>query len=213
MSQKVKIKVCGLTREADVAEANRLKADFFGINRYKGSPRFVDEGRSSELLGAIPRGRSVAIDVAPSNDVLGGYRNAGFQFLQVHFDLDTPIGTLAGWSAVAGRDRLWLVPRLSPDEPFPESILEFAETVVVDSYSAAVYGGSGATGDWQAFKELQDIFPDTRWMLAGGLAPDNIVSAVRSSGARMVDVNSGVEERPGIKSHRLLKAFFSELRS
>jgi phosphoribosylanthranilate isomerase len=212
MNPPVEVKICGLTRETDILAAARLGANYFGVNCYEGSPRYCNPAVSAAILAAIPGGKSVAVDVAPSNETLAGYREAGFQYSQVHFDLDTPVATLAGWSDVAGRDRLWLAPQLPPDEAFPENILEFAETVLVDAYSAKLYGGTGETGNWQEFNALHDIYPGTRWVLAGGLSPDNIEFALQASGACIVDVASGIEDRPGIKNHDAMEAFFANLK-
>ena len=90
-------------------------------------------------------------------------------------------------------------------------ILEFADTIVLDTYSTDAYGGTGRTGNWQEFDALDDIYSDKRWILAGGLNPDNVKDAIKMSGARYVDVNSGVEASPGVKDHGKLKAFFANL--
>ena len=70
-----------------------------------------------------------------------------------------------------------------------------------------VFGGTGKTGDWAKFARHRTTYPQTHWMLAGGLTPENVEEAVRASGARFVDVNSGVESAPGVKDEAKLKRF------
>jgi phosphoribosylanthranilate isomerase len=68
-------------------------------------------------------------------------------------------------------------------------------------------GGTGATGDWAKFKRFREMHPAKHWVLSGGLDPHNVAEAVSSTGANFVDVNSGVEQAPGIKSLPKLQAF------
>jgi phosphoribosylanthranilate isomerase len=68
----------------------------------------------------------------------------------------------------------------------------------------AMPGGTGIAFDWQL---LQRVKPRKPWMLSGGLTADNLAEAVSITGAKMVDVSSGVEDRPGIKSVKKIQAF------
>jgi phosphoribosylanthranilate isomerase len=71
---------------------------------------------------------------------------------------------------------------------------------------ASLPGGTGIAFDWRLVKSVKITRP---WMLAGGLTPDNLAEAIAESGARMVDVSSGVEERPGVKSIDRIRAFLA----
>jgi phosphoribosylanthranilate isomerase len=82
-----------------------------------------------------------------------------------------------------------------------------AKFLLVDTFHAAGFGGSGQTGDWGKFARLQAAHRENFWILAGGLNPENIGDALRASGARFVDVNSGVEAAPGVKDEAKLKRF------
>jgi len=70
----------------------------------------------------------------------------------------------------------------------------------------ALPGGTGIAFDWRLVKGIKVAKP---WMLAGGLTPENLADAVAESGARRVDVSSGVEERPGVKSPERIQAFLA----
>jgi phosphoribosylanthranilate isomerase len=83
-------------------------------------------------------------------------------------------------------------------------VLELADTLVMDTYRPNVYGGTGETGEWERFNRLRRNLtgrrPDLRLALAGGLGPGNVLTALRETGAGLVDFNSGVEDAPGVKS-------------
>ncbi|MBT3467774.1 MAG: phosphoribosylanthranilate isomerase [Opitutae bacterium] len=193
------IKVCGITREEDIFDCLDAGVNWLGINLYSPSPRSVSLARAQELCSMIPDGRSVLVDVVPDIQKLHAYLDAGFDQFQLHFSMDLPNQTLSSWSELVGRKNLWLAPKLPPGEPFPEQLLGHAETIVVDSYSKHTFGGTGKTGNWVLFKGLKMLYPQIKWVLAGGLNPQNLRRAVQSTGTEIVDLNSGIETAPGIK--------------
>jgi phosphoribosylanthranilate isomerase len=77
----------------------------------------------------------------------------------------------------------------------------------MDTFDPALFGGTGRTGDWPKFRRHRERNPERTWILSGGLNPGNVGEALAGSGARFVDVNSGVESAPGVKDHARLKAF------
>lgn len=188
-------------------------ADFVGVIVFPGSPRHVETGRISEILSVVPRGRRVMVDVAPSTVDLETGRDMGFDFFQIHFPLETTMADLAAWAGIVGRSRLWVAPKISEETmSFPQILLEFADTVVLDTWHKNLYGGTGQTGDWRKFQDWSTLFSHKKWILAGGLNPGNVREAVSSTGAELVDVNSGVESAPGIKDPQLLRELFRALR-
>lgn len=212
MYRPVQVKICGLCSEADVDLALEEGADYCGFIVYPKSPRGLGIKRAAELASRVPAGRRVLVDVETSTQDLERYRAEGFDYFQIHCGLQVGLGTLAAWSGLVGADRLWLAPRLPPEEPFPEATLEFARTILVDTYARNQVGGTGMTGDWERFAAFRERYPVARWILAGGLSPDNIVEAIAESGAGTVDVNSGIEAAPGRKDPEKLKTLFRRLR-
>jgi phosphoribosylanthranilate isomerase len=89
--------------------------------------------------------------------------------------------------------------------------LPLAETFLLDTFHAEKFGGTGRTGDWEKFARHQQAHPQKTWILSGGLNPENIGEALRRSGARFVDVNSGVESAPGAKDHAKIELFVAAL--
>ena len=208
------IKVCGLTRAADIAAAEALGADYFGVVAFKDSPRGVGGARAAALAAKMPRGRRVLVDVAPSAERLAAHRALGFDFYQLHFDAAaTSPAQIALWARTVGRAALWLAPRLAHASAFPESLLDVADTFLLDAPASGVYGGSGQTGDWGFFARLKDAYPEKRWILAGGLRSENVADALAATQAEVVDVNSGVESAAGVKDARKLAAFFAAARA
>ena len=205
MHPPIKIKVCGITREADIELALSLGIDWLGINLYEPSPRSVALPQAMRLLKNIPAGKRVCVTVMPTLRQLQSFLNAGFDFIQVHCDFETPAHKVAEWSQTVSPSRLWLAPKLPPDHPFPEPLLPYADTFLVDTFSRHAYGGTGATGNWQQFAQLRQHNSKKNWILAGGLNPDNIEAAIRQSTTHIVDVNSGVETSPGIKDAAKLR--------
>ena len=212
MFRPVAVKVCGLTRESDVDLALELGADYCGFIVYPKSPRGLTIERAAELAARVPEGKRVLVDVETGADVLERYRDAGFDYFQIHAGLNTGLASLAAWSGLLGRERLWIAPRLQPGEPFPEMVLEFADTVLVDTYHKDQVGGTGETGDWAGFAELKQLHPKFNWVLAGGLNPGNVLEAIMATGAERVDVNSGVESEPGMKNPEKLRELFGALK-
>lgn len=211
MIGNTRIKVCGLTRPEDGELALSLGADYLGVIRAERSPRYATEKQARLLTNSFPVGKRVCVDVAPTPGELEAHGDIGFDFFQIHFEPDLTLETLASYSEIVGKEKLWLAPHLPPGDPFPENLMAYADSILVDTYNPGQIGGTGQTGNWSAFAGLMRTYPDTRFVLAGGLNPQNIREALRQSGARIVDVNSGVESSPGIKDARKMRAFFTAL--
>ena len=207
-----KIKVCGLTREEDVKLTLSLGADYFGFILYPQSPRAVSLDRAVELAAPVPLGQRVAVDVATSLEDLKSYSDAGFDYFQIHFGADFEHSRLAEYSKIVGKEKLWLAPRLAFEDTFPEVILDYADTILIDTFVNDQFGGTGKVGDWARFNALKERYPQTNWVLAGGLSPSNLLEALASTGADHLDINSGVEITPGIKDEVKLQEAFEVLR-
>jgi phosphoribosylanthranilate isomerase len=156
----------------------------------------------------------VLVDVATPPAQLEQYLSLGFDHYQIHFDLDIPIASVAAWSEIAGADGLWVAPRIPPGEAgFPQILMEFADTILLDTFSKSAYGGTGKAGqNWQRFLDCSILYQHKRWILAGGLAPDNVGAALAFTQAGTIDVNSGVESAPGIKDPDKLRRLFAAVR-
>jgi phosphoribosylanthranilate isomerase len=209
MINGIRLKVCGLTSLVDAELADRAGADYLGFVLYAKSPRHVTPARFRAMAARLPDRRKVAVMVEPSAAELAAA--AGFDFVQIHFPHDLPPGTVAAWAGVVGRQRLWLAPKLPPAVNLPPALLPLAETFLFDAFHAEKFGGSGQTADWTKFRQHLELYPEKTWILAGGLNPDNISVALKATGARLVDVNSGIEASPGVKDPAKIAAFAAQL--
>jgi phosphoribosylanthranilate isomerase len=207
MIDGIRLKFCGLTSLVDVEFADRLGADYLGFILTEKSPRFLNIRQFIDMKPLLPVGRkTVAVTVEPSETEIQSFLTAGFDRIQIHFRLATPIETVARWSELIGKKRLWLAPKLPPEVELTNELLACADTVQWDTYHAEGFGGSGRTGDWAKFQRYRTKHPEKTWILAGGLNPENIGAALLESGARYIDLSSGVELSPGIKDHAKMKA-------
>lgn len=212
MYDSLQIKVCGLTREEDLELALELGADYCGFIVYPKSPRGLSYERAAELAALAPEGKRVVVDVETGIDDLKRLRELGFDYFQIHTRQEVSFETLAAYSDIVGKEHLWLAPRVAPGDTFPEAALEYADTILVDTFSKDQVGGTGKVGDWDGFSKLQKSYPQTNWVLAGGLSPHNVLEAIAGSGATHIDINSGVESAPGIKDPAKLRETFKSLR-
>ncbi len=211
MIDGIRFKVCGLTSHVDAEFADRCGADYLGFILYPKSPRHIALETYQAMSARLPDRRKVVVCVEPTVAELAEMNAAGFDFFQIHFRHDLPVSTVAGWSETVGPERLWLAPKLPPALDVPPSLLPLAEYFLLDTFRADKFGGTGATGDWPKFARHQQAHSSKWWILSGGLNADNIGEAFRSTSAKFIDVNSGVESAPGVKDQQKLKQFVVRL--
>ena len=211
MIDGIRLKVCGLTSLVDAEWADKCGADCLGFILYPKSPRFISLDTFAAMAKRLPERRKVAVLVEPTPVELATANRAGFDFFQIHFRHDLPTTTVAAWAETVGINRLWLAPKLPPEVDVPAALLPLAKFFLLDTFHADKFGGTGVTGDWQKFTRHLQAHPKKVWILSGGLNPENIGAALRQSGAKFVDVNSGVESAPGVKDLAKLKRFVVRL--
>lgn len=207
MIDGIRFKVCGLTSLVDAEFADRCGADYLGFIFYPKSPRVISLAQFKAMAPRLPERRKVAVSVEPTIDELSAMRDAGFDYFQIHFRPEIPDERLTAWSRLVGEKHLWLAPKLPPGADVSPAAVAVAKFILFDTFHAGGFGGSGQTGDWANFARHQAAHPKNFWILAGGLRAENIGAALAQSGARFVDVNSGVESAPGVKDEAKLKRF------
>jgi phosphoribosylanthranilate isomerase len=199
MIGSARIKVCGITRAADATVVLAMGADFLGINCWSGSPRFVPADARAALLREIPADKRVAVTVNPTVAEAAALIVEGFAIVQAHFDPTKNECDPKALSAQLGVKHLWLAPKLADGAEWPADLIPLAEGFVHDAHAKDAFGGTGKVSDWTRFQKLVLKYPQSLWILAGGLGPDNIAAAAQS-GAGFFDLNSGIELAPGLKS-------------
>ena len=200
-----KIKICGFTRPQDAQAAAELGADAVGLVFYAKSKRCVDAAQAAEIVAALPpQVVKVALFVNESAEqirrILG---TVPIDIVQFHGDEAPEFCRQFGkpyWKAV----------RVRSAQDIAEAAGRYADAaaLLLDAHIEGQYGGTGQVFDWR-------LLPDTMplpWILSGGLNPDNVAAAVRQTGAAWLDVSSGVEQAPGIKSRDLMADFIQKAR-
>ena len=206
----IEVKICGINSLEDATASYSFGAKYLGFILYEKSPRCITIEKASDLIDEIQDlpVASVAVHVSPSPDSVVQIKKAGFDYFQFHFPLNSSIKIIEEWSEIVGKANLWLAPKIPPGIDFPESLLEFADTFLIDAYSDDKFGGTGKSADWARFSKFQKQYPEKKWILAGGMGPENISAAVTQMKIETVDVNSAVESRPGVKDESKIKKLF-----
>ena len=204
MTHRTRIKICGLTREADVDAAVDAGADALGFNLYPPSPRAITPQRAGQLARRLPPFVTpVLLFVnASADEIAAAIHAVPNALLQFHGD-ETPEQCLA-----PGRPYLRAA-RMAPDM----ALLDFAALhaqaagLLLDTHVAA-YGGSGKAFDWS----LVPPHVPLPLVLSGGLSPASVTAGIAQLRPWGVDVSSGVEVAKGIKDAALMRAFCDAVR-
>lgn len=210
---RTRVKICGLTREADIAAAVEAGADAIGFVCYAGSKRNVEIARAAQLRREVPAFVSVVtLFVNPEPDhVQAVLDQVGPDLLQFHGD-ENPEQCRR-----YGRRYLRAFRAGAPGLDTPSALADYCRQYddaagwLFDSYSAG-YGGSGLSFDLALLADVQADPASRPVVLAGGLKPDNVASAVRQARPWAVDVSSGVESAPGLKVAARIAAFLQSIK-
>jgi phosphoribosylanthranilate isomerase len=198
--KRTRVKICGITRVEDAAAVVQYGADALGLVFYPQSPRYIDTARA----------REIAESVAPFVTVVGLFVNATpdnirqiidtvpVGLLQFHGNEDNDLCKSFGLpfiKSIAMQEGMDTGPRM---ERYPD-----AAGFLLDAWQPQSHGGGGETFDW---KTIPESFP-APMILAGGLTPGNLSTAIKMTRPYAVDVSSGVESAKGIKSADKIAAF------
>jgi len=202
---RVRVKICGLTREQDVQAAVAAGADALGFVLYEPSPRYVSAQRAGQLLAATPAFVSTVglfVDAEPEF-VKAALDLAPFDLLQFHGD-ESP-----EYCRSFSRPYMKAV-RVRSEQDIQEAIENYpdAAALLLDAYVENLPGGTGQAFDWRLIPEM-----DIPWVLAGGLTPENVADAVNQVKPYAVDISGGVEQAKGIKDREKIQKFISEIRN
>ncbi len=206
----VPAKICGLRTPETVAAAVAGGASLVGFNFYARSPRSIDPATVTRLAADVPTTvRKVGLLVDDSDARIAEIlSNCDLDLLQLHGH-ETP-ERVAEIRGRFGKAVIKVIPvSEAADLDRAAAYEDVADYLMFDakppkSMANALPGGNALSFDWTLLSGRRFQRP---WLLAGGLTPDNLVEAVRISGAPMVDVSSGVEDRPGEKNVSKIKAF------
>ncbi len=195
----VRVKICGITREEDALHAAACGADALGFVFYSKSPRCVEPETARRIIAALPPfvatvGLFVNEEPRRVEEIV---RYCGLDVVQLHGD-EPPSDCLIPGCRVIKALRVRDASSLRGMEDFPVSAL------LLDAWVEGEYGGTGERCSWEL---AADAAARMTVILAGGLNPGNVLTAVRAVKPYGVDVSSGVEASPGVKDPDLVSAF------
>ena len=202
-TRRVRVKICGITRAEDAVYASALGADAIGLNFYHASPRCIDIARAQVIVGALPpfvNAVGVFVD-HDEKDIRAVLDKVPLDYLQFHGN--EPAEACARYnlpyikaiSMKAGVDLAGAARQYAG-----------AACLLLDTHVEGVAGGSGRQFDWGRVPAALAM----PFLLAGGLTPANVRSAISVARPYGVDVSSGVESSPGIKDPDKLAVFIHE---
>lgn len=202
---RTRAKICGITRIQDIQSVVQAGADAIGFVFFAPSPRSVTAVQVAELVQHVPAYvQTVGLFVNASQDEIAEtLKQAPVDILQFHGD-ETP-EQCQQIARHVGR-RWYKAIQVKPELDVITEIQHYqqagASAVLLDAWHPELKGGTGHSFDWTQFPKL-----DIPLILAGGLKPDNIEDAIKTTNAYAVDVSGGVESAKGIKDQKLIEQF------
>lgn len=217
------LKLCGITRPEDAALAVELGADLLGLNFHPPSPRYLDPwrdaGRLAEIVSAAA-GRALLVGVfvnRPAAEIDETAEAARLDLIQLHGDEPPEVAARFGARALRVFRRAAFEVREMASEiaryPAAWGFLFDTPPRPRRPGSPDPFGGTGESWDHGAVRSLVEAaLVDRPVLVAGGIGPTTARAALAASGARGIDVCSGVESAPGIKDPDRMRRLFEEVR-
>jgi len=207
--RSVRVKICGITREEDLAVAVAAGADAVGfLVGVPSSPRNLTLERAEMLLRQVPIFVDRVVVTAPQSidelaELCEGLKPTA---IQIHGKKN--------FDASEIRERIKNIRLIKTvyvtEDALNEAAIEELKTfdaVLLDSFTRGQYGGTGRVHDWTISRQIREAVAPLPVILAGGLKPRNVKEAVQTVQPYAVDVASGVELRPAVKDHEKIRAF------
>lgn len=203
MSKRVKI--CGITSVTDALNAANAGADALGFVFYAKSPRYVTPEQAAEICRALPPFvTSVGLFMnADAEQVRATLDIVSLDLLQFHGSEPPEFCRSFGRPYIKALGIQGLVNFAEQADRYPDAL-----GILVDSHALGKAGGTGQTFDWKLLPKNHS----KPIILAGGLNPENIAEAVRETSVYALDLSSGVESSPGIKSKAKIDALMREVK-
>lgn len=200
----VKIKICGITNLADALAAVEAGADALGFVFYPPSLRCIQPEEARRISCQLPPFVTrVGVFVDEALDRIREIAElCGLGAIQLHGHESPELCRQLSWPAIKGF-------RLGQEANLTDLAGYTVSAILIDSYVAGTYGGTGQRGDWGLARRAKAY---GRIILAGGLSPQNVEQAIREVAPYAVDVSSGVERAPGLKDPDKIREFVRRAR-
>ena len=218
MAQKLRVKICGITRAEQAVAIATLGADALGFICVSESTRYIAPEKIGEIVAKLPESALNGGNLAK----IGVFANASLEQIitTVYQGALTGVQLHGQESPAFCRSlrrelpqvelikafRVKTVETLAITEPYADAV----DTFLLDAFNVHALGGTGETWDWALVK---DFTPTRPWLLAGGLNGGNAIAALTQINPSGIDLSSGVETSPGEKDLTLVRQLFETLSS
>lgn len=219
-SSVFRIKICGVRTPEDARLAFEAGADAVGLNFYPQSPRYVDYQAAAKIRAEVPADATVVgvFAQAPKEQVTKYWESLPLSLVQLHGDEPAAyirqledLDLLKAFRLVAGDPGA-----ITQIDEFVNECRSDAganlRLILLDAFNPAVLGGTGERADWLLAQKVAERADFPPLILAGGLTPENVATAIEQARPYGVDVASGVESSPGRKDFGKVLAFVAAAR-
>lgn len=199
----IPVKICGITNIEDAQAAVNYSASALGFIFYDKSPRYISPELASQIAADL-KGQVALVGVfvdAPLNYVHAIANKVGLNFIQLH-----------------GSESFKYCQKVQLPVIKVFRVADHFDAVTINNYDVHAYlfdtyeknnpGGTGKIFNWKVIGNLRT---DTPVILSGGLSTENILKSIVEVCPSAVDINSGVESKPGVKDGKMMKALFDIL--
>jgi len=207
--RKVKVKICGITREEDLAVAVAAGADATGfIVDVQSSPRNLTLERAEKLMSQVP----IFVDrvvVTPANSIDSLVKTCETlkpDAIQIHGENPLDASVIREKIPDARLIKTVYVKTADAVNAAVKASRAF-DAVLLDSFAQGKHGGTGVVHDWELSGRIRKMIDPNPLILAGGLKPENVKNAIQAVQPYAVDVSSGVESSPGVKDPQKIVEF------
>lgn len=207
--RNVRVKICGLTREEDLAVAVAAGADAVGfIVGVPSSHRNLTLERAEMLLSQVPIFVDSVVVTAPKSikqlvELCEGLKPSA---IQIHGKEQLDSSEIREKIKDTRLIKTVYVTEDALNKKVIEDLKKF-DAVLLDSFTKGQYGGTGKVHDWILSRQIKEAVAPVPVILAGGLKPENVKEAILTVQPYAVDVASGVELSPGVKDHEKVRTF------
>lgn len=207
------VKICGVCTPEDAARVADAGSDYLGVILVPGRARSRTEAEAAAIFGAAPGVRRVGVFVdAPAAEIRALTERLRLDVVQLHGA--EPAGLAASLRDVC---TVWKAVRVRAPATVEAALVDYngaVDAILLDGWTPDAEGGAGVRFDWGDVARLRDRWPALlRLVAAGGLRPDNVRAVIEALAPDVVDVSSGVESAPGVKSAAAVRGFVAAARA
>ena len=205
--KRVRVKICGITIKEQALAIAALNVDALGFILYQKSPRYIKPNKIRSIINVLPPFvKTVGVFVNESiADLTEIMLQSGLDLAQLSGDESPDYCRQLPENGIS-----WIRSfRIRDPADLDQTALFPANYILLDAWSDKDFGGTGKTFDWHIIDQLPDRY---EIILAGGINLENVEKAIKSVQPYGIDVSSGVEESPGVKSIEKVKALLKRIR-